>query len=627
MKHWLGWLPLLLWGMAACAPTSNPIPDIILSTVAETSTPVPTPPVAEATPTSIPTPAPVTDKIAFASTRSANEKPDIYLMNSDGSGLARLTDHPAGDTHPAWSPDRQQIAFVSDRSGANQLYLMAPDGSNQEVLTDQPAAASAPAWSPDGRRIAFIDGAGDEPRLAILNLADKTVAFPDISLTDPTHISWAPDGFNLAIVAADPAAGGSRDIFLINLESTQPPVNLTHHPGDDEFPAWSSDGKRLAFQTDRDGNDEVYVMYANGSAQTPLTHHPASDGQPTWAGDNRRLAFVSDRTGQPTIYVMADNGGDPTALTASSLPAVAPSWQPAPPAPFIDILVYVATDSGLRDLYTVNVNGTGQQNLTRDPGLDDTMPAWSPDGSQIAFASNQTGDYDIFVWGVSGAQDQADVAGSTEEVSERVNLTNNPAKDMHPAWSPDGSQLAFESDRSGQWQVWVMGSDGSNLRQLTTGPADSGNPAWSPDGSQIAFASNRTGNFDLYLVNVSGGEPDNLTRTPANEFYPAWSPQGDQLAFRSDQDDNRQIYVIDAKGGSMRRLLYTTADDDQPVWSPDGRRIAFVSNRALGSDGQRSRQPSPSYALYVFDLETRETRLVAGEAGVEIQYPSWKPRQ
>ena len=174
-----------------------------------------------------------------------------------------------------------------------------------------------------------------------------------------------------------------------------------------------------------------------------------------------------------------------------------------------------------------------------------------------------------------------------------------------------------------------MDNDGGNSRQLTTGSADSGNPTWSPDGQRMAFASNRTGNFDLYLINIDGsGEPENLTRSSANEFYPAWSPRGDQLAFRSDRDGNYQIYVIDADGGNSRRLLYTAADDDQPVWSPDGRRIAFVSNRALGSDGQRSRQPSPSYALYVFDLDTRETKLIINkETGIGIRYPSWRPRQ
>lgn len=152
MKYWPGWLPLLLGGMVACASTTATIPNISLPDALDTPAPTSTPPVIEATPT----PAPVTDKIAFASSRSANEKPDIYLMNSDGSGLARLTDDPAGDTSPAWSPDRGQIAFVSDRSGVNQLYVMEPDGSNQEVLTDQPAGASAPARSPDGRRIAFV---------------------------------------------------------------------------------------------------------------------------------------------------------------------------------------------------------------------------------------------------------------------------------------------------------------------------------------------------------------------------------------------------------------------------------------------------------------------------------------
>lgn len=255
------------------------------------------------------------------------------------------------------------------------------------------------------------------------------------------------------------------------------------------------------------------------------------------------------------------------------------------------------------------------------------MPAWSPDGTRIAFASTQNGNYDIFVLTVAQPPGQAEGAEPAELSHEPVNLTNDPAKDLRPTWSPDSNQLAFESDRSGQWQVWLMNSDGSSLRQLTTGLSDSGNPTWSPDGSQLAFASNQTGNFDIYVLTVNRTDsPLNLTRTPANELNPAWSPQEDLLAFRSDQDERFQIYVVQADGSGLRRLLFTEANDDQPAWSPDGRQIAFISNRVLGSEGRRSRQPSSPYALYVFNLETRETKLVAGEGGIEFRYPNWKPR-
>ncbi len=624
MKLWPGWLPLLLWGMVACAPTPDQISDInlpaVLGSLASTATPTP---VAVVTPT----PAPITDRIAFISTRPSGGAPDIYVMNSDGSGLARLTDHPASDTSPAWSPDRRRIAFVSDRSGLNQIYLMEADGGNQQPLTDQPEGAAAPAWAPDGQQIAFIAGSEDKARLAILNQEDEAVTFLDIPLTGLDQPAWAPDGLKLAVVAPDPDRGGGQDIFLVNVESPQQPINLTHHPGDDEAPAWSPDGQRIAFQSDREGNDDVYVMYANGSAQTPLTDQPGFDGQPSWAGDSRRLVFVSDRDGKRAIYIMADNGGEATALTAPSLEAGLPAWQPPPPAPVVDTLVYAAASTGLHDLYTIGVNGANENDLTRNPGVDSTMPAWSPDGTQIAFASNQAGDYDIFILPLAGAQGQTQPSGSVELSDEPINLTNQAGKDLRPTWSPDGGQLAFESDRSGQWQVWLMASDGSSQRQLTNGSADSGNPAWSPDGSQIAFASNRTGNFDIYLLNADGsGEVLNLTNTPANEFNPAWAPQGDLLVFRSDQDETHQIYVVNADGTGLQRLLFTQADDDEPAWSPDGSQIAFISNRALGSEGRRNRQPNAPYALYVYDLKTRATNLVAGEGDMEFRYPSWKPR-
>lgn len=154
MMRWSIWLPLLLlWGVAACASLPEQLFDASQSAATDEPTPAgPPPPAVEVTPT----PAPVTDKIAFSAARSDGEKPDIYLMNSDGTGLARLTDDPGYDTSPSWSLDRRQIAFVSDKSGVNQLYLMDIDGSNQEVLTAQPEGASVPAWSPNGSQIAFV---------------------------------------------------------------------------------------------------------------------------------------------------------------------------------------------------------------------------------------------------------------------------------------------------------------------------------------------------------------------------------------------------------------------------------------------------------------------------------------
>jgi Tol biopolymer transport system component len=147
--------------------------------------------------------------------------------------------------------------------------------------------------------------------------------------------------------------------------------------------------------------------------------------------------------------------------------------------------------------------------------------------------------------------------------------------------------------------------------------------------------------YDIFVLTVTGppdqaeedgsakisNEPVNLTNDPAKDLRPAWSPQGGLLAFRSGQNERFQIYIVQTAAAGLRRLLFTEANDDQPAWSPDGRQIAFISNRALGSEGRRSRQPSPPYALYVFNLDARETKLVAGEGGIEFRYQELRPTE
>jgi TolB protein len=188
-------------------------------------------------------------------------------------------------------------------------------------------------------------------------------------------------------------------------------------------------------------------------------------------------------------------------------------------------------------------------------------------------------------------------------------LTDNRAEDRFPVWSPDGSRIAFVSDRGGDEDVWVMRADGSGARVLTRdraaggrpGPAD-GAPAWSPDGARIAFTSDRGGGApEIHVMRADGGARRRLTRTAptVTDTTPAWSPDGRLIAFGSDRVGlfNTEIYVMDADGGDQRRLTRRPGSDDLlPRFSPDGLRIVFsASGRAgervvvMGADGSRPR--------------------------------------
>jgi len=181
--------------------------------------------------------------------------------------------------------------------------------------------------------------------------------------------------------------------------------------------------------------------------------------------------------------------------------------------------------------------------------------------AKIAFDSNRDGNDEIYVM-------NADGTGQTR-------LTNNAASDVGPAWSPDGTKIAFNRG----FDIFVMNADGSSQIRLTSSAAMNIAPAWSPDGTKIAFHSSRDGNFEIYVMNADGSNPTRLTSNAAGDFAPAWSPDGQRIVFRSNRDGNNEIYVMAKDGTGQTRVTVNPADDQEPKFSGDGTKIIFT--RAL----------------------------------------------
>jgi dipeptidyl aminopeptidase/acylaminoacyl peptidase len=207
----------------------------------------------------------------------------------------------------------------------------------------------------------------------------------------------------------------------------------------------------------------------------------------------------------------------------------------------------------------MDADGSNQTNLTNHSSID-SDPAWSPDGNQIAFRSDRDGNAEIYVMNADG--------------SNQTRLTNHFRDDFSPTWSPDGTQIAFSSNRNGITGgigIYVMDADGSNVHILVVEyvPSISRNlsAAWSPDGTQIAFETNRDGNREIYVVDADGTGLTNLTNHSNNDFSPAWSPDGTQIAFHSGRDGNYEIFVMDADGSNPTNLTNHDSYDSFPVWS------------------------------------------------------------
>jgi Tol biopolymer transport system component len=273
-------------------------------------------------------------KIAF--TRSGPNNPgEIYTMNADGTGVTNITNDPAGDIYPAWSPDGSKIAFSSGRSGHYEIYTMNPDGTNVFQVTSGPGGVDngEPAWSPDGSKLVFTSGAGFGAALKIIN-ADGTgsaAGLPEGRSGDP---NWSPDG---STIAFETSIAGPDQIATIKPDGTGL-VRVTDGGADNFDPNWSPDGTQLAFGSTRDQfRGEIYTMNADGTGVTRLTTNAAQEEAPAFSPDGHRIVFVSGRDDPNLnncffclrhIYVMNADGSGQTRLTDTPDFDQTPSWQP-----------------------------------------------------------------------------------------------------------------------------------------------------------------------------------------------------------------------------------------------------------------------------------------------------------
>jgi Tol biopolymer transport system component len=202
----------------------------------------------------------------------------------------------------------------------------------------------------------------------------------------------------------------------------------------------------------------------------------------------------------------------------------------------------------------MNADGGGQRDLTRSPAHDGPG-SWSPDGTQIAFDSNRTGAGDVYVMNADG--------------SSTRRLTDDPTADGSPAWSPDGKTIAFVRDRAGASAIFVMNADGSGQRSLTEGATDT-SPVWSPSGGALAFVRVAAGKAAIEVMSPNGSGLREVIRDP-NDWISglSWSPDGRRIAFSSGRDQAAgEVYVVNADGKKLVRLTNNRFGDNDPVWSP-----------------------------------------------------------
>jgi serine/threonine-protein kinase len=333
------------------------------------------------------------------------------------------------------------------------------------------------------------------------------------------------------------------------------------------------------------------------SATFTATHTATNSATPT-----PTATHTATHTATATATSTATNTATPT-FTATPTVTQTPTATPTATATATPTLTFVEQipyhmivnrfSTESSDIYIVNMRDEVQQFVATGG-----KPSISPDGQTILFDSDFTGDPEIYAVGRDGMNPR--------------NLTNAPnSMEFYGVFSPDGSSIVFHSNRSGNFDLFLMNPDGSNVRQLTRNPANDQWPAWSPDGTKIAFASIRTGNFEIYIYDLATDQVTQVTNNPAADLWATWSPDGTQIAFQSNRDGNQEIYAINIDGTGERRLTNNAAEDQWPSWSP-APYILFASNR----DG--------NIEAYVLDPTTLEEYRITNSL-FEDRFPEWVP--
>ena len=332
-------------------------------------------------------------------------------------------------------------------------------------------------------------------------------------------------------------------------------------------PCHSPDGARIAFDASWAGPRRIWVADARGRNPRQATSDASEavlQTRPRWSPDGRHIVFQNIERTKFDLRVVDLSSGALSWVTNDHVQDICPVWSPS------GFLYFSSYRSGGLNIWRIPVTARGEpsgvlQQLTTGAGQD-VEAAVSRDGKRLAFTIlRQNAD----IWRLPVSPETGQAAGPPEKVIATTR------EDSRGAWSADGKKIAFNSDRSGEMNIWIHSNEEGLARQLTSGPGGDFQPVFSPDGGRIVFFSSRSGSVDVWLVETAGGRPKRLTRGPAINVNPAFSSDGQSIAYMSDEGGRLEVWVMSTEGDGARRLTEVGVMGHFLQWTSDGRFIVF----------------------------------------------------
>ncbi|MDX6530258.1 MAG: tricorn protease [Blastocatellia bacterium] len=529
---------------------------------------------------------------------------DIWTAPTTGGSAIRLTAHPGVEVFAKFSPDGKWIAFTGQYDGDEQVYVIPSSGGVPRQLTFYPARGPlAPrwgwdnqvyGWSKDGKRI-FFRSLRDSWSLPIARLFSVSVdGGPTEALPMPEAGSgdYSPDGARMVYspqsrdFRSEKRYGGGQAnklyIFDLQTNNTKP---ITEGPRPTRDPIWIGD--TIYFNSDRDGHFNLYSYGVSSGKTAQVTRSKQWDVR--WPSSDHEGRIVYEMNGELQLLDARSGKTTPISIT---VPDDGLARRPSRVSAANNIESYELSPKGERalfsargDIFTAPIEKGPTRNLTHSSGAHDKWPTWSPDGSQIAFISDLSGEEELYLAPQDGSKPAQQITNG------------GSAMRYQPEWSADGKRIAF-GDKDGKiWIVTLADRKMTEIVDSTRGQIR--DYVWSPRGNYLAFSMpvSPNGNTSVYVWNAADNKVRTVTDANFNSFNPVWDPQGNYLYFISNREFAPQISNIEFNYATNRdAYIYALAlrKDVKHPFPSESDEVSVSKQPDKPTEAAPTEQPKPA---------------------------------